>query len=55
MDWRLFEQWATNKAIRFGMSDDWIDFMLYLVRERVDEERRTDAGKMGSGRSTDSV
>lgn len=41
-DWKLMEQWATNKAIRFGLPDDWIDFVMWVVNRRIEEDRKRD-------------
>jgi len=40
LNWLYFEQWATAKAIQFGMTDDWVDFVLSIVSKRVVAERK---------------
>lgn len=37
--WLLFEQWATAKAIKFGLVDEWVDFVCWIVSKRVSSER----------------
>jgi len=41
MNWQYFEQWATAKAIKFSMTDEWIDFVLSIVSKRVVAERKS--------------
>lgn len=39
-DWNFFEQWATAKAIKFGMNDEWVDLVMWVVSQRVRWERK---------------
>lgn len=40
ISWALLEDWATAKAIKFGMSDDWVDLVMWIVAKRAQDEHK---------------